>query len=68
MKIDLDFYRKAYFYFDKPVDYQTKWVYKNLSIMVEDSEVFLSSMNILLVDKNSSPLLISFRCHILNLL
>ena len=56
MKIDLDFYKKAYFYFDKPVDYQTKNGYiKIYPIMVEDSEVFLSSMSILLVDKNSSP-------------
>ena len=56
MKIDLDFYRKAYFYFDEPVNYQTKNGYiKIYPIMVKDSEVFLSSMNILLVDKNSSP-------------
>ena len=56
MKIDIDFYKKAYFYFDKPVDYQIKdKLIKIYPIAVEDSEVFLSSMNILMVDKNSSP-------------
>lgn len=56
MKIDLDFYKKAYFYFDKPVDYSIKdKMIKIYPITVEDSEVFLSSMNILMVDKNSSP-------------
>ena len=56
MKLDLDFYRKAYFYFDKPVDYtiQDKTV-KIYPIMVEDSEVFMSSVNLLMIDKNSSP-------------
>ena len=56
MKIDIDFYKRAYFYFDKPVDYPIKdKLIKIYPIMVEDSEVFLSSMNILMVDKNSSP-------------
>lgn len=56
MKIDIDFYKKAYFYFDKPVDYQIKdKLIKIYPVAVEDSEVFLSSMNILMVDKNSSP-------------
>ena len=56
MKIDIDFYKKAYFYFDKPVEYPIKDRFiKIYPIMVEDSEVFLSSMNILLVDKNSAP-------------
>ena len=54
MKIDIDFYKKAYFYFDKPVDYQIKdKLIKIYPVAVEDSEVFLSSMNILMVDKNS---------------
>ena len=56
MKIDIDFYKKAYFYFDKPVDYQIKdKLIKIYPVAVEDSEVFLSSMNILMVDKNPSP-------------
>ena len=56
MKIDIDFYKKAYFYFDKPVDYSIKdKLIKIYPVAVEDSEVFLSSMNILMVDKNSSP-------------
>lgn len=56
MKIDIDFYKKAYFYFDKPVDYQIKdKLIKIYPVTVEDSEVFLSSINILMVDKNSSP-------------
>ena len=56
MKIDIDFYKRAYFYFDKPVDYPIKdKLIKIYPIMVEDSEIFLSSMNILMVDKNSSP-------------
>lgn len=56
MKINIDFYKRAYFYFDKPVDYPIKdKLIKIYPIMVEDSEVFLSSMNILMVDKNSSP-------------
>ena len=56
MKIDIDFYKKAYFYFDKPVDYQIKdKLIKIYPVAVENSEVFLSSMNILMVDKNSSP-------------
>ena len=56
MKIDIDFYKRAYFYFDKPVDYQIKdKLIKIYPVAVEDSEVFLSSMNILMVDKNSSP-------------
>ena len=56
MKIDIDFYKKAYFYFDKPVDYQIQdKLIKIHPVAVEDSEVFLSSMNILMVDKNSSP-------------
>ncbi len=56
MKIDIDFYKKAYFYFDKPVDYQIKdKLIKIYPVAVEDSEVFLSSMNVLMVDKNSSP-------------
>ena len=56
MKIDIDFYKKAYFYFDKPVNYQIKdKLIKIYPVAVEDSEVFLSSMSILMVDKNSSP-------------
>ena len=49
MKIDIYFYKKAYFYFDKPVDYPIKdKLIKIYPVAVEDSEVFLSSMNILM--------------------
>ena len=38
MKIDIDFYKKAYFYFDKPVDYQIKdKLIKIYPVAVEDS-------------------------------
>ena len=56
MKLDLGFYRKAYFYFDKPVDYTIKdKVIKIYPVLLKNSEVFTSSIDILMVDKNSSP-------------
>ena len=45
MKINIDFDKRAYFYFDKPVDYPIKEkLIKIYPIMVEDSEIFLSSL------------------------
>lgn len=54
-KLDLDLYRKAYFYFDLPVEYKIKekslFIYP---IAVKDSEIFLSSQSVISIDKNST--------------
>lgn len=54
-KLNLDLYRKAYFYFDLPVEYKIKektlFIYP---ITVKDSEIFLSSMSVISIDKNAS--------------
>lgn len=54
-KLDLDFYRRAYFYFDLPVEYKIKdkslFIYP---INVKDSEIFLSSQSVISFDKNSA--------------
>ena len=54
-KLNIDLYRRAYFYFDKPVDYviNDKILYIH-PVLVKDSEIFLSSVSILDTDKNSS--------------
>lgn len=54
-KLNIDLYRRAYFYFDKPVDYviNDKILYIH-PVFVKDSEIFLSSVSILDTDKNSS--------------
>lgn len=53
--LNLDLYRKAYFYFDLPVEYKIKdktlLIYP---IAVKDSEIFLSSASVLSIDKNAS--------------
>lgn len=53
--LNLDLYRKAYFYFDLPVEYKIKdktlLIYP---ITVKDSEIFLSSMSVIDIDKNAS--------------
>lgn len=54
--LNIELYKKAYFYFDKPVEYQLKdntilYIYP---ISVQDSEIFLSSMSVISVDKNTS--------------
>lgn len=54
--LNIDLYKKAYFYFDKPVEYQLKdntilYIYP---INVQDSEIFLSSMSVISIDKNAS--------------
>lgn len=55
MNLNLDLYRKAYFYFDLPVEY----IIKDKSLLiypvaVKDSEIFLSSVSVLSIDKNAS--------------
>ena len=53
--IDLNFYERFYFYFDKPVEYTIAGkIIKIYPISVEDSEIFLSSISVINVDKNSS--------------
>ncbi len=54
--LNIELYKKAYFYFDKPVEYQLKdkkiiYIYP---IIVKDSEIFLSSVSVISIDKNSS--------------
>lgn len=54
--LNIELYKKAYFYFDKPVEYQLKdntilYIYP---INVQDSEIFLSSMSVISIDKNAS--------------
>lgn len=55
MNLNLDLYRKAYFYFDLPVEYIIKdkplFIYP---VTVKDSEIFLSSASVLSIDKNAS--------------
>ena len=53
--LNIDLYRRAYFYFDLPAEYQIKD--KTLLIYpvaVKDSEIFLSSLSVIDVDKNSA--------------
>lgn len=53
--LNLDIYRKAYFYFDLPVEYKIKektlFIYP---VTVKDSEIFLSSASVISIDKNAS--------------
>lgn len=53
--LNLDLYRKAYFYFDSPVEYKIKdktlLIYP---IIVKNSEIFLSSLSVISIDKNST--------------
>lgn len=57
MSIDLDYLSKTYFWFDLPVEYKlkNKNVIKIYPISVKDSEMFLSWVDILTIDKNSLP-------------
>lgn len=51
---NIDFYERFYFYFDKPVEYAIDGkIIKIYPISVEDSEIFLSSISVINVDKNS---------------
>ena len=56
MAVDIDFLRRAYFAFDKPVPYvvQDK-VIMIRPIMLDEAETFLASIDILQHDKSSSP-------------
>ena len=56
MAINLDFYREVYFTFDKPAPYKLKCGYELLinPIMLSESLLFLTSYNILDIDKNSA--------------
>lgn len=53
--LNLDLYRKAYFYFDSPAEYKIKdktlLIYP---IIVKNSEIFLSSLSVISIDKNST--------------
>lgn len=53
--VDIDFLRRAYFTFDKPVPYKVDDVELLIKpVLLPDSDVFLSSTDILQYDKNSS--------------
>lgn len=54
--LNIDFLQKAYFPFDKPVPYKIGDKTIDITpIMLEKSEMFLASINILQIDKNSAP-------------
>lgn len=56
MSIDLDFLTRNYFYFDKPVEYKlSEYSIQIHPISVEFSEIFLSSIGLFSIDKNSLP-------------
>lgn len=55
-KLNLDFLRRAYFTFDKPVPYKVDDVGLLIKpVLLPDAEIFMSSVDILQYDKNSSP-------------
>lgn len=56
MSVNIDYLTHSYFYFDKPVDYilKNKFTIKIFPVFLIDSEIFLSSVGILKIDKNSS--------------
>lgn len=55
--IDLNYLEQAYFYIDKPVNYilQNKTNIQIYPISLKESEIFLSSVGLLKIDKNSMP-------------
>lgn len=55
--LDIEVLEKTYFYFDEPVEYEVEKDKKILikPVTVKSSEIFLSSVGILTVDKNSMP-------------
>lgn len=57
VSINLDYLKRAYFYLDKPVEYklQSKEIIKIYPVKLEDSEIFLSSVGLLKIDKNATP-------------
>ena len=56
MMVNIDFLTRQYFYFDEPVPYKLKNNIIYISpVSLKDSEVFISSVDILAIDKNSLP-------------
>ena len=57
MSVDIEYLTRAFFYFDEPVDYKLDGTtsIKINPVSVRNSEIFLSSINILQIDKNSLP-------------
>lgn len=56
VSIDIDFLTRTFFYFDEPVPYQVEGGTLNITpVSVKNSEIFLSSADILTIDKNSLP-------------
>ena len=56
VSIDLDYLSRTYFYFDEPVDYKLdNYTIQIFPINVKYSEIFLSSVGLLSIDKNSLP-------------
>ena len=57
VSINIDYLKRTYFYFDEAVNYQldNKHFLRIYPVSVKDSEYFLSSCDILKIDKNSIP-------------
>lgn len=56
VSVDIDYLTRVYFYFDKPVHYKLdKGEVLIHPVKLESSEIFLSSVGILNIDKNSTP-------------
>ena len=57
VSVDIDYLTRACFYFDEPVKYKLneKQIIEIHPVFLRDSEFFLSSVNILKIDKNSIP-------------
>ena len=57
VSINLEYLRRSYFYFDKPVDYklQNEKIIEIYPVQLKDSEFFLSSVDLLKIDKNATP-------------
>ena len=56
VSINLDILSRTYFYFDEPVDYKlTEKTIQIYPITVKQSEFFLSSIELLSIDKNATP-------------
>lgn len=56
MSVNIDFLKRAYFYFDKPVPFKVeKGEIKISPVSLVDSELFLGCIDILTIDKNIIP-------------
>ena len=57
VSVDLNYLERAYFYIDEPVNYvlQNKTSIQIYPISLKESEIFLSSVGLLKIDKNSTP-------------